>query len=199
MNEKLIALAIFLDIINEEDWDFNQDPPVFMNFEGHEQVITEDWDFSTSPPTYVKELEEDEEPLSWEDMNVPLWDELDLPEESRYDDFIFDYGKYEYLVCTDDEADERVKESIESSVWAFNPDFIIRHSKLPWEAVDMVEYFCRDKCESANETILALIDDIDEFVSDAISTDGRGHFLSNYDGKENEQEFNGTYYYIYKI
>lgn len=169
MNEKLIALAIFLDIINEEDWDFNQDPPVFINFEGHEQVITEDWDFSTCPPTYIKELEEDEEPLSWEDMGVPLWDELDLPEESN--DCIFDYGKYWYLVCTDDEADERWEEQL---------DNYIEECIMP-EIPEPYRYYFDEEL----------------WKKDA-RYDGRGHSLSFYDGEENDQEFNGTYYYIYK-
>jgi hypothetical protein len=49
-------------------------------------------------------------------------------------------------------------------------------------------------CESANPIIEALIEDMDHFVSDAISSDGRGHFISRYDGEENEEgEF-----YIYR-
>ena len=59
----------------------------------------------------------------------------------------------------------------------------------------MVKSFQEKHCESANDTILALIDDLDEFVQDAISSDGRGHFLSSYDGEEVETEN----YYIYRI
>ena len=36
---------------------------------------------------------------------------------------------------------------------------------------------------------------MDEFIEDAISSDGRGHFLSPYDGEENEE---GDYF-IYRI
>ena len=53
------------------------------------------------------------------------------------------------------------------------------------------------KCEGANDAILALIKKtdggLDGFVEDAISADGRGHFLSSYDGDENEE--NGFYIY----
>ena len=48
--------------------------------------------------------------------------------------------------------------------------------------------------EDGNQELLRLIDDIDEFVEDAIRADGRGHFLSSYDGDENEE---GDYY-IYR-
>lgn len=104
----------------------------------------------------------------------------------------------DYSVYTDEEADEQAKEYIEEAAWAFNADFIIDHSSLPYEAREMIKFFQREKCEGANDTILALIDDFDEFVSDAISADGRGHFLSSYDGCENEEKINGTWYYIYR-
>ena len=62
----------------------------------------------------------------------------------------------------------------------------------------MVEGFQSAKYDDANDTILALIDDFDEFVSDAISADGRGRFLSYYDGEENEEVVNGETYFIYR-
>lgn len=104
-----------------------------------------------------------------------------------------------YLVCTDEEADEKAKEYIKESVWAFNADFIVDHSKLPYEAIEMVEGFQYAKFEDANETILALINDFDDFVSDAISADGRGHFMNSYDGHEHEVNIDGTYYYVYRM
>ena len=116
--------------------------------------------------------------------------ELVPDDESEIDD--------DYLVLTDEEADEKVAEYIKESVWAFNPDFIVSHSSLPCEAVEMVQNFQYSKCEGANNTILALIDDFDDFVSDAISADGRGSFLNFYDGEENEEMVNGTTYFIYR-
>jgi len=113
-----------------------------------------------------------------------------------YGDFVtHEYGNEEYLVLTDEEADEACRDNIKESVWAFNADFIIRHSDLPWEAVDMIKGFQESKCEDANETILALIMDFDGFVEDAISSDGRGHFLSGYDGDEVE----AGKYFIYRL
>ena len=100
-----------------------------------------------------------------------------------------------FLVLTDDEADERTKEEIESSLWAFNPDFILNYTKF-YESSSACEdeEFCEAMkdlqgrlCESANAIVKALVADrFDEFVEDAIDADGRGHFLSFYDGKENE-------------
>jgi hypothetical protein len=49
-------------------------------------------------------------------------------------------------------------------------------------------------CESANAIVKAIISDIDEFIQDAIDSDGRGHFINSYDGEENEH----GEYYIYR-
>ena len=40
--------------------------------------------------------------------------------------------------------------------------------------------------------------DEDAFIEDVVSTDGRGHTLSSYDGNENEITFNDEWYYIYR-
>lgn len=40
--------------------------------------------------------------------------------------------------------------------------------------------------------------DEDEMASDMVSGDGRGHYISSYDGDENEQEYDGITYYIYR-
>ena len=103
----------------------------------------------------------------------------------------------EWSVKTSEEADDAVKDYIRESVWAFRADFIVDHTKLPRSAVEIIESF-QEKCEGANEAILALIEDFDKFCEDAIQADGRGHFLSSYDGEENEEDINGTTYYIYR-
>lgn len=115
-------------------------------------------------------------------------------EISSYNENLFILGKQEYLVLTDKEANEITKQYIRDSAWAFNASFIIEHSKLPYEAEEMLKSFQSAKCESANETVLALIEDFDTFVEDAISSDGRGHFLSQYDGEEIETQN----YFIYR-
>lgn len=101
-----------------------------------------------------------------------------------------------YLVLTDKEADEMVKQHIVDSLWAFNAPFIASHcdADIPQEAIEAIQ----EKYESSNPILLKLIKDIDAFVSDAISWDGRGHFLASYDSEEYEQEVNGTTYYIYR-
>jgi len=107
----------------------------------------------------------------------------------------------DYRVLTDEEADEAVKEEIENSVWAFKAEFILYECDLPLELAPAIQTFQEEKCESANEAILELIEKtcgLDEFVESAISADGRGHFLSSYDGDEYEETVEGTTFYIYR-
>lgn len=107
----------------------------------------------------------------------------------------------EYKVLTNDEADKAAKEYILDSLWAFNAAFILEHTEFYKTAYN---YECKEftealqqlqerLCESANSIVKALIYDIDEFVQDAIDADGRGHFISYYDGKE--YEYNSLYIY----
>ena len=74
-----------------------------------------------------------------------------------------------------------------------------KSSALSNTDVDEEVFKClSEKCESSNDAILSLIKDVDHFVDDAISSDGRGHFMSTYDGCENEEEINKNTYYIYR-
>ena len=107
----------------------------------------------------------------------------------------------EWLVLTDEEADELTREEIEESLWAFNPDFIVRHmpnlGKLTKkQESDLIGALgqIQSLCEDCNPLFAAIIEDMDDFVDDAIASDGRGHFLARYDDVEVELE-NGLYAY----
>lgn len=110
----------------------------------------------------------------------------------------------EYKVLTDDEADEEAKENILNSLWAFNAYFTLEHTDFYKTAYDCeCEEFAealqmiQDKLgESANSIVKALIYDLDEFVEDAIDIDGRGNFISYYDGVEHWDSENDLYIYI---
>ena len=122
---------------------------------------------------------------------------------SDYDENTFETEDgEEYLVLTDKEADNKAREYILDSLWAFNADFIFAHSDAfvnlsDWERDEAIKSLTEMQgklCESANGLVRCLIADIDEFVDDAIVADGRGHFLSFYDGVEIDLE-NGLFAY----
>jgi hypothetical protein len=127
----------------------------------------------------------------------------DLHEE-RYDHYglkIFSFHGLEYAIGTDEESQEAASECIKQSLWAFNASFIIDHSKVGYtpELEKSLKEMQGKLCESANELVGALIQDMDEFIEEAISADGRGLFLSSYDGNEEEIKLNGEYFYAYRL
>jgi len=108
----------------------------------------------------------------------------------------YSYGREEYLVLTDSEAEESAKDYILDSLWAFNYDFLCGHSKAIAEIPkEDYEAMAGKLCESFNNAVKAMIDNLDHFIDDAIKADGRGHFISAYDGEENEE----GEYFIYRI
>ena len=110
-----------------------------------------------------------------------------------------DHG--EFMVLTEEEADDAAHNSICDSVWAFVSWFLADHMPdgLTSEDVDRLR---GDSCEGINDAFLALIkagSGVVEFVEDAVALDGRGHFLSSYDGEEHEVEVDGELFMIYRI
>jgi hypothetical protein len=100
----------------------------------------------------------------------------------------------DYLVYTDDEADEAVYNYIKESVCFFKSDFISAHCNVDQEVISKLQ----ELHENSNQAIKSLIKDFDHFVNDAVLCDGRAHFLSSYDGEENEVNVNGNTYYVYR-
>ena len=150
-----------------------------------------------SIPSDLRELEEGfdpEEEFEEPEKALALADFLECDPsiiEENNDNYFSTEG-CEYLVLTDDEADESCKEYIEYSLWAFNASFLACETGLPSEIFEALQ----DQCEGANDAILACIEQnegLDAFVESAISADGRGHFLSHYDG--NEEESNDFFIY----
>ena len=133
-------------------------------------------------------------------------DEDDIVIPDVYESNLFKVGNKEYLVLTEKEANEKARYVIEQDLWAFQPQFILSHNKNTeemnnWEYDEAIQALSAAQSKSAealNGLVRCLITDLDEFVEDAIREDGRGHFLANYDSYEEEQEIDGTTYYIYR-
>ena len=123
--------------------------------------------------------------------------EVDDLMEENYDHYgmtIYDG----YAIGTDEEADEAAAEYIKQTLWAFNASFIVCECGLDGSLEECIQSWQEQKCEGANDGIESLIENscgMDEFIESAISADGRGHFMSSYDGYEIEQDD----YYIYRI
>jgi hypothetical protein len=127
----------------------------------------------------------------------------DLTEE-RYDIYglrVFSNGGEEWAVGTEAEADEACKQYIKDNLWSFRASFILSHTKIKntTNIEKCLESMQSKLSEDCNELVAALIPDLDHFVSDAISADGRGMLLSQYDSEEQEIVIDGEYFYAYRI
>ena len=114
-----------------------------------------------------------------------------------YDSCIF-LVQGEYMVLNEHERNEKAKEYIQETLWAFIPSFLAEETGLPEEIFRALS----EKCESGNDAILALVEKtcgLDTFVQSAIKADGYGHFLASYVGKEGKVTVEGEDYFIYRI
>ena len=108
--------------------------------------------------------------------------------------FELDNGE-EYLVLTDQEADEYTTSEIENTLWAFDASWLASYTGLHKAVFEALA----EGYENSNEAIMVLINNagsMDDFVQECIYADGRGHFVANYDGEEIELEND---YYAYRV
>jgi hypothetical protein len=146
---------------------------------------------------------------------VGLAEHLDIDSEDANDISIsddectFEIHGGEWLVCTDEEADEKASEDILQTLWAFNTDFLLGF--MPTYISESMVDACKEKYEDSNDDILQLIkagSGLEKFIQDAIASDGRGHMIDLYSGAEEEirvcvtesenQSSSGFDFYIYR-
>lgn len=104
----------------------------------------------------------------------------------------------EYLVLTEEDADQKVREYIEDSLWSFSPVWLEGETGIDSEVFSKLS----ESCENGNDAVLALVNStcgLDDLITAAIETDGRVHFLNTYDGHETEvTDLKGRYLLIYR-
>lgn len=112
----------------------------------------------------------------------------------------FSFGGQEYAIGTNAQADKAARLNIEDSIWAFNASFILSECNLPGELEEGLKAWQEKECEGCNDELLRMVNRLcgDSFFEAAISADGRGHFLSGYDGEENDVVSEGETFYIYR-
>jgi len=105
-----------------------------------------------------------------------------------------------YIVCTDEEADDLAYNNIVDSLWAFTPSFLAGETGIDIEVFEALA--ANGKCESNNDAVASLINStcgVAEFVDSAVGADGRGHFIAHYDHEEHEVKVGNKTFYIYRV
>jgi len=99
-----------------------------------------------------------------------------------------------FRIYDEAEANDAVNDEILNSLWMINPLFIKAHTfgKIKKETIAKLQ---KKLLNEANGFIRAIINDIDVFIDDYISSEGQGSILATKDGVENEQDG----FYIYRI
>lgn len=106
----------------------------------------------------------------------------DITEErhTHYGLTVYSYGKEEYAVGTDEEADEAWDQSLDSYIEeCITPEI--------------------DKLTKGHGSLGAYISFDEETWKRDAKMDGRGHSLSGYDGNEEEVEVGGVLYSIFRV
>ena len=170
--ERIIALQMHL----QNDFFIVETEDAAHIFEGEEDEARADFE---------SEVEGTDDPAI--DCNFIIYCQNNLTELELDED---------YLVLTDEEADEKAKEYILDSLWAFTPNLLSHVTGIDTEVFEAIQ--SNGRSESNNDAILSTVDDEDALVEEAIRWDGRGHFLNPYNGQENEETVNGTEYFIYR-
>ena len=119
-----------------------------------------------------------------------------------FDESLFAVDEKEYLVLTNQEAQERTEQEISQLLWAFRPEFLINYIDVEIDesdrktVIESIRNIQEEMCESANAIITLLVKNkLKQLMDDAIVSDGRGHFLATWDGKEEETE----HFFIYRV
>lgn len=103
----------------------------------------------------------------------------------------------EYLVLTENERQDELKEHIRQTLWTFTSNFLSYVTDIDESIFEAIQ--SNGKYEANNEPLLYLVENtcgLDYLIEEAVEWDGAGHFLSSYDGVEHELENN---IYAYRI
>lgn len=97
-------------------------------------------------------------------------------------------GGRQYAVGTDEQADAAARLYCRDTLWAFKQSFLIGYCPPAVQKIFVekaLSVACESLCEDANELIAVVVGDrLGELLDDAVSCDGRGHFLASHDGDE---------------
>lgn len=179
-----ILKALALKQFNSESFFFADG----VAYEGEEKEVKSDWESAVADLLF-----DEKEPLPI----TPSFEEYCAGNCIKIKGINGDDEVDGYIVLTDEEAIEKAGEYIKQSLWAFNPSFLSGETGI---SIRMFEALAENgKYESNNEAIESCIDDMDSFIESAISADGRGHFISSYNGQENEETVNEQVFYIYRM
>ena len=117
---------------------------------------------------------------------------------------------HEWIIGSDEQMQAWCSYEIKRSIWSFRPEYLMNFINEEYKLEpELVEYDNQDlmatlellveECEPASPILRAAIsENMQDFINSAIRDDGRGHFLSRYNGEERSVKITGDIVYLYK-
>jgi hypothetical protein len=158
-----------------EDWfydDMNDRPEDYLDEDNDRELTNEAAQKIDNIDGDIGELQEELEGLENEDEDQEILDQIDEL-ESYKEEISEDDDNWEYTEEAKDAYVESRKDEVRDDPWAHMQD---------WGMEDRIGDFINE----------------DDFIDDVISSDGRGHTLSSYDGEEGELVYDNEWYYVYR-
>lgn len=196
-DELAMALADYLGItpeeVGEENWDYYGLGTYAIGDAEYAITSSEDEADEAAKKEVVELIDElGVEALNWDNMGgLENFVDMDWAEAVVRESTESYANDIESEPASDDTYESRLAEEMaEAGVDSKEEfvDYLVREAGNPAEYLkDNFEDFLKDRI------------DADKAAEEVLDTDGRGHLLSRYDGKEITHEFNGTTYYIYRV
>ena len=196
--DEVLALANYLGVepseVQEESYDYYGLPYYTVDGEDYAITSSED-DADEAAKKEVIELIDElgVEALNWDNMGgLENFVDMNWAEDVVRESMEFYANDIEDEEASDAGYESRLAEEMaEAGVDSKEEfvDYLVKNAGNPAEYIkdNFGEDFLQDRI------------DADKAAEEVLDTDGRGHLLSRYDGKEITHEFDGTTYYIYRI
>lgn len=107
--------------------------------------------------------------------------------------------KKRFYVLTDEEADEVTEQNISETLWTFNDWFLAPYLDINKYIIRRVQKETSEDCNTLFYKILDCEGKFKDFVDKAVSVDGRGTYITGYDGIEREISHKDKDFFIYRM
>lgn len=99
-----------------------------------------------------------------------------------------------FMVLSEEEADSFVERYVNKNLWTFTTRFLLKHSKLPPEAYELLKMYQETQGQNSNEVLKSIVVDMDDLIKSLKSSIGRGLLL----GSVNYEEIHVGDYLVYR-
>ena len=126
--------------------------------------------------------------------------DINTIKNSLYKENLFEHENSDYLVLSNEEADEETRKQITDTLWSLDALLIKQYIKTDI-STETIEHIQAEMCPNCIHLLLALMENVDLFYKEIGKKFGRNYFIAFHDCLEHVIfEFEGNRrYYIYRL